>query len=148
MDAVKDPLGAFSSIFSAGSALAGGSAADKTAKFKAQQIERNAKARRASGTRETQEGLRKGRVLQSDAIAQMAAGGGAFDAGSIEQLAELKQTTDYNALTALFEAEEQAKGLDLAAKGVRIEGKMAKKKGQRKALSTILTGADQGVFGG
>jgi len=148
MDSIKDPLSLGSTLFSSVSSLVGGGAADKAAKFKAQQIERNAKARRASGTRETQEGLRKGRALQSDAIAQMAAGGGAFDAGSIEQLAELKQTTDYNALTALFEAEEQAKGLDLAAKGTRIEGKMAKKKGQRKALSTILTGASEGVFGG
>jgi hypothetical protein len=148
MDSIKDPLGLGSTLFSSVSNLVGGGGADKAAKFKAQQIERNAKAKRASGTRQTQEGLRKGRVLESDAIAQMAAGGGAFDAGSIEQLAGLKQATDYNALTALFEAEEQAKGMDLAAKSVRIEGKMAKKKGQRKALSTILTGAQEGVFGG
>lgn len=138
MDAEQFNLG--STIFSAGSALAGGSAADKAARFKAKQIERNAIAKRAEGTRQTQEGLRIGRKLQSDAIAAMAAGGGSTtDVGAIEQQAKLKQVTDVNALTALFEAEEQAKGMDLAAKGVRLEGKMAKKKGQRQALSTIIS---------
>ena len=77
--------------------------------------------------------------LHSDSIAATAGmGGSTSDAGSIEQQAKLKQVTDANALTALFEAEEQAKGMDLAAKGLRMEGKMAKKAGQRKALGTII----------
>lgn len=135
-------------VFKAATAISEGNAADKAARFKAKQIERNAIAKRAAGTRTTQEGLRKGRVLQSDAIAQMAAGGGAFDAGSIEQLAGLKQVTDYNALTALFESEEQAKGMELAAKGARMEGKMAKKKGQRKAIGTIMEDVEKAMRAG
>lgn len=130
--------------FNIGSSIAEGNAADKAARFKAKQVERNAIAKRAQGTRQTQEGLRQGRKLQSDAIAAMAAGGGSTtDVGAIEQKAKLKQATDYNALTALFEAEEQAKGMDLAAKGMRMEGKMAKKAGQRKAISTIMEDADK-----
>ena len=124
-------------ILGAGSSILGGSAADKAMRFQAKQLERNAKATRAKGTRATQEGLRKGRVLESDAIAQMAAGGGGTD---IKGLADLKQVTDYNALAALFEAETQAEGLDLAAKGKRMEGKMARKKGQLGGLSTIMSG--------
>ena len=129
--------------FNVGSSIAEGNAADKAARFKAKQVERNAIAKRAQGTRQTQEGLRIGRKLQSDAQAQMSAGGGSTtDVGAIEQKAKLKSATDYNALTALFESEEQAKGMDLAAKGIRMEGKMAKKAGQRKALSTILESGD------
>lgn len=125
--------------FNVGSSIAEGNAADKAARFKAKQVERNAIAKRAQGTRQTQEGLRLGRKLQSDAQAIMAAGGGSTtDAAAIEQKASLQQATDYNALTALFEAGEQAEGLDLAAQGIRVEGKAAKKAGQRKALSTIL----------
>jgi hypothetical protein len=130
-------------MFSAGSSIAEGNAAEKAARFKAKQVERNAIAKRAQGTRQTQEGLRVGRKLQSDAIAAMAASGGSTtDVGAIETQAKLKQVTDVNALTALFEAEEQAKGMELAGKGIRMEGKMAKKAGQRKALGTIMEDAD------
>ena len=139
MDSIKME-GMGPTIFSAGSSLIGGNAANKAAKFKAKQIERNAIAKRAQGTRQAQEGLRSGRKLQSDAQAQMAAGGGSTtDAGAIEQKTKLKQATDYNALTALFEAEEQAEGMSLAAKSIRAEGEMAKRKGQRKALGTVLS---------
>jgi hypothetical protein len=142
MDVIKDPLGSASSIFGIGSSIMEGNAADKVAKFKAKQIERNATAKRAQGTRQAQELKRQGSKAQSDMQAIMAAGGGSTtDAGAIEQKAKLEQITDYNALTALFEAEEQATGMDLAAKGVRLEGKMAKKKGQRKAIGTIMEDA-------
>lgn len=142
-------MGMGSTIFSTVSSLFGGS--DKAARFKAKQVERNAIAKRAQGTRQTQEGLRVGRKLQSDAQAQMAAGGGSTtDVGAVEQKAKLKQATDYNALTALFEAEEQAKGMDLAAKGIRMEGKMDKKAAQRQALSTLISSdtASDYMYGG
>lgn len=131
-------------MFNVGSSIAEGNAAEKAARFKAKQVERNAIAKRAQGTRQTQEGLRVGRKLQSDAIAAMAASGGSTtDVGAIETQAKLKQVTDVNALTALFEAEEQAKGMELAGKGIRMEGEMAKKRGQRKALGTIMEDADK-----
>jgi len=133
-------------VFNAGSSIAEGNAAEKAAKFKAKQVERNAIAKRAQGTRQTQEGIRIGEKLQSDAQALMAAGGGSTtDAGAVEQKAKLQQATDYNALTALFEAEEQASGIDLAAQGIRAEGKMAKKAGQRQALSTLLSKGDDAI---
>lgn len=135
--------------FNVATAISEGNAADKALRFKAKQIERNATAKRAQGTRQAQEGFRFGKKSQSDMQAIMAASGGSTtDAGAIEQKAELESVTDYNALTALFEAEEQAKGMDLAAKGARMEGKMAKKAGQRKAIGTIMEDAQKAAMAG
>lgn len=120
--------------------LVQGSADKSAANFEAAQMVRNAKARYAQGTRDTQEALRQGRVLQSNARAAMAAGGGVTtDPGAIEQLAKLKDVTDYNALSQLFQAKtEFGAGMTQAA-ARRMEGSRAKKNSIISALSKAST---------
>ena len=101
---------------------------------------RRAKAATATGQRKATEIRRQGRVIQSDARAAMAAGGGVTDdAGAIEQLANIAQVTDYNQLAALYEGDTEAEGLHL-------ENKINKKIGRTKQAATALSGASQ-AFG-
>jgi len=133
-----------STMVSAGGSLAAGNAKDKETQYEAAQLDQNANAKTAQGTREAAEKLRKGRVAVSDAQAQMAAGGGlASDAGSVEQLAQIEQVAEYNALNALYSRNTEAAGLRDQAKGKRYSGKVAKKAGRAKALSTIISGGSK-----
>lgn len=110
------------------------------AKARAALNERRAKAATAVGQRKASETRRQGRVIQSDAKAAMAAGGGVTDdAGAIEQLANIAQVTDYNQLAALYEGDTEAEGL-------RLENKFNKKIARTKQFATALSGASK-AFG-
>lgn len=109
-------------------------------KAKAALNERRAKASTATGQRKASEIRRKGRVLESDAKAIMAAGGGVTDdAGAIEQLADIANVTDYNQLAALYEGDTEAEGL-------RLENRYNKKITRTKQFATALSGASK-AFG-
>ena len=109
-------------------------------KAKAALNERRAKASTATGQRKASEIRRKGRVLESDAKAIMAAGGGVTDdAGAVEQLADLANVTDYNQLAALYEGDTEAEGL-------RLENRYNKKITRTKQFATALSGASK-AFG-
>jgi hypothetical protein len=109
-------------------------------KAKAALNERRAKASTATGQRKASEIRRKGRVLESDAKAIMAAGGGVTDdAGAIEQLADIANVTDYNQLAALYEGDTEAEGL-------RLENRYNKKITRTKQLATALSGSSK-AFG-
>lgn len=130
--------------------------------YEASQIEDNAVQRYAEGTRELQEGLRQGRVAQSDARAQQAASGGQFNAQSVDQLASLKQATDYNALASLYEAKVDKQSMERQADVRRYDADMGvysasrqrnqkykdanniKTRGRNSALSTVLSGVNEG----
>lgn len=115
---------------------------DKLKRFEARQLKTKSVAVKAKGTREAQEELRQGRILASNIrAAQAGSGGTTTDVGAIEQQAEAKQVTDYNAFAALFESESRAQNLELAAKGKRWEGKAAKAASRRKALATVISDA-------
>jgi hypothetical protein len=125
----------------AGSAISEGITTQKAKDYEAAQLFQAAKAMQAKGTRASADQRRKGEIIQSNARAAMAGSGGVTsDAGAIEQLGEIKQATDYNALAAIYEAETKAQGLRARGKAALYEGKAAKKAGQRKALGTLLTG--------
>ena len=118
-----------------------GKAADKAAQFEAAQLEEQAKARYAQGTREAYESRRVGRIMESDARAAMAAGGGSTtDAGAIEQLGKISAESDYESLAALYEGETAAAGLKKKAWARRKEGRAARRAGRTRALSTVITG--------
>jgi hypothetical protein len=121
------------------SSMSQGNAQAAAAAFEADQLERNSIARYAQGTREAQERLREGRIIQSNARAAMAGSGGVTDdPAALETQAEIRNATDYNALAALYNAEVDANAMSNAASARRYEGKLAKQKGMMGALSTVL----------
>jgi len=127
-------------------------AADEAASFNAQQLRRSAKETEARGIREAKNIRREGDILQSDAIAALAAGGGSTtDPGAVSYLSKLEDISQYNQLAALYDAQTQAQGLRHRAQIVRYEGKVKKKAGYYKAASTLLdeiSGAMGGGMGG
>lgn len=132
----------------AGGAIQAGNAAKRGADFEAAQLQRNAMAQRAMGTRQAFQQRQEGATMMSNARAAIAAGGGSTtDAGSMEMLADISEMTDYNVLAALYDSESKAQGLDTEAAVKKYEGKLARQQGRMKALTTTLTGASQ-AFGG
>lgn len=110
-----------------GGSIAEGETADKAAKFKA-------KTQRAKGSRKAYEAGREGEILESNARAAMAAGGGSTtDAGATKILGDIGAQAEYNALSALYEGET---GADIS----EWEGKTKKKASKTRALSTLLSG--------
>lgn len=108
-----------------------GRQAKKAAEAEAKQIELAAMARRAAGTQDAYDQKQIGEQVMSDAVAAMAAGGGTV---SDNILAKIKTTTDYNVLSALFAGEQEAKGMDYAAKVKKFEGKMAKRMATARSI--------------
>lgn len=132
------------SINSIATPLIEGYGAYRSKKFEARQINRNATAIAAKGTRDAAEVRRQGKLMASNARAAMAGSGGvSSDAGGIEGLANIKRVTDQNALTALFESETQADSLRLQAKAVKQSGRQALAGGVKKSLGTVLSNSDR-----
>lgn len=125
----------------AGGQIAEGNAAEQAAKFEASQMERNATATQAEASRAAYERGREGRILESDAIAAMAAGGGtSTDAGAVEIRSKILRDADYNVLSTIYEGGRRAEGQRMQAAGRRVEGKQAKRSSRLRALSTVISG--------
>lgn len=124
--------------------LIGAHGAATSKKFEARQIKRNADAIAAKGSRDAQEVRRQGKITASNARAAMAGAGGLVsDAGGIEGLAAIKQVSDQNALSALFESDTQSENLRMKARAVKQSAKGEYRKGATKSLGTILRDADK-----
>ena len=87
----------------------------------------------------------KGRKLQSDATAQMAASGGVVDP---EMLARIKMRSDYNAMSAVFEARikaidlrQQAGMTRIGAAWRRSEAKREESRIRRDAITGVVMNA-------
>lgn len=104
-----------STILKSGGSIAGGLQQSKS-------LKREADAVLANATRESYEIGREGEVLQSNAQAASAAGGGSFDAGTVERHGEIGRDTDYNSLAALFEGKNQRRELRRQARRAKISG--------------------------
>ena len=138
------PLMIASTVLSAGSAISQGDAAKKVAGYEAKQFDAQANREFASGTRESAEYARKGRILASNARAQMAGSGGVTDdPQATEILGEIAGNAKYNALAAMYSAETRSKGLRDRGKGRRVEGRIAQRAGRWSALGTAIGGASQ-----
>lgn len=123
------------------------------AKFEAAQLNRNAGQQRATAQREAIEQRRAGRLAQSRALAVAgASGAGVSDVDVTNLVSDLAADGEYNALTALYNGEEQALGMEDQAKGVmynakqearsyKAKGKAAKSAGYMTALGTAIEGA-------
>jgi hypothetical protein len=85
--------------------------------IEARQMERQATGIEAQGTRAAMIEQHKTRMVTSDAIAAMAAGGGGIDP---LMLAKIKQRGDYNSMSAIFDARTEAIDLRYQADMTRI----------------------------
>lgn len=122
-----------------------GRQAKKAAEAEAKQIELAATARRAAGTQDAYDQKKIGEQVMSDAVAAMAAGGGGV---SDNILAKIKTTTDYNVLSSLFAGEQEAKGMDYAAKIKKFEGKMAKRMATARSIINVGEAAGEAFMMG
>ncbi len=93
--------------------------AEEAGEFTAQQFEAKAGQERAIGSREVAERAREGRILASDARAIGAASG----AGGYETtIADIEGEAEYRMLTSLYNSEQSARDLEIAAEVSRREG--------------------------
>lgn len=131
---------AASTVISAGGAYEEGVQAKNSADYKAKQLEVNAGQQRAMGQRQAIEARRQGRLAESKLQANAAASGaGASDPTVVGLAQDIGAESEYNALTQLYNAEEQARGMEGEGSLLRYEGRMAKRAGTRKAITTLLS---------
>jgi hypothetical protein len=124
-----------------------GKAAQQSANFQAQQLEQAAGQDRAAAQRVAINERRRTNIAQSNATAAAAAsGGGATDPTVLNITGGLASQGEYNALSALFEGEESARGKQLQATTARAEGKMAAKAGRTSGITTIASGFGSALF--
>lgn len=117
-----------------------GKAIKKSKDFEEAQLQQQATARYAEGTREAYEQRRRSDIVESNARAAMAASGGTTtDEAAEGQLAKIGAEGDYNVLASLFDAKLDAQGLQNRAAAADYEGKLARKESRFKALSTVMS---------
>lgn len=140
-DPVTATLFAVSTAVGVAGATRSGREQERAAKADSEQIKRNARRTYAAGTRAYDETKRQGDIAASNARARMAAGGGTTDdVSAIRDQAVIERETEYNALSALYDAQTQSEGQFYQAQARRQEGKNAKRAGNMKALATLISG--------
>ena len=133
-----------STMLSATQSVSQGIAGKNAAKFQAGMEEQRANLAMARGTREASEARREGRIIESNARAAMAAGGGdTTSAGSINQLSKIGRDAEYNALSAIFNAETTAGANRAQAQAYKMQGDRALSSGIMGGLTTALSGGSQ-----
>lgn len=123
-------------ILSGIGSIAAGNAANANAQYEARQLEQRATAERAAAQQESLKDRREKDLVLSRARAVGAASGGGID---INLMGKIEEEGERNALTALWEGEERARGAENQAAATRASGKRAKRAGFIGAGSTILT---------
>lgn len=132
------------SIVSGVGQMQAGRAANVSAKFQAAQAQQQAGQERATAQRAAIEERRKADLALSRGQAVLASsGGGTLDPTAMRLMGGIAQQGEYNALSALFQGEETARGLELGAAAKRMEGKQAKRAGMIGGISTIASGIGQ-----
>lgn len=120
----------------------------KELRKQADQLDIKAGQERASAQRLAIEQRRQAELLSSRALAVAAASGaGVDDPTVLNIMANIAGEGEYRALTALYEGEEEARGLELNADARRREAKNTKKAAKFSALGTII-GAGSDAYGG
>jgi homoserine kinase len=133
------------SIVSAGSSILGGMQENNSAKaqanaadMEAEQMAQNAGQQRAEAQQEAIAKRREARLAQSRNQAVAAAsGGGADDPGVLDINSDIAGEGEFNALTALYQGEARARGM---------EGDSAAKKYEAKSLRRAGSAARTGSF--
>lgn len=121
---------------SALSSVMGGQSQKAAAEYKAAQMNQQAGQDRASAQRDAIEQQRQATLAQSRLRA--VAGGGAGDPTVVKLSEDIAGEGEYRALTSLYNGEERARGLEMAAAGKQLEGSQAVTASYLKAGSSIL----------
>lgn len=109
-------------------------------RLQAGQLDTQAGAERATSQRRAMEERRQARLVGSRAQALAAAsGGGADDPSVVNAIAGIEGEGEYRALTALYEGNDAAAGLEAEAVARRRAAKDVKTAGLIKAGGTILS---------
>lgn len=138
--AIPIGLAVAGSALSAGGTILGSNAEAKALRREAAQLEVNAGLERASSQRRMIEEKRSATLANSRALALAAASGASADDPTIVNLmAGIEGEGEYRALTALYEGETQAQGMEDQARQNRVAAKATKKAGMIKAAGTILS---------
>jgi hypothetical protein len=124
-------------ILSGVGTVASGIGAKKEADYTASQLEAQATAERASAQREAIQERKQKDLVISRAKAVGASSGGGVD---LNILGKIEEAGEYNALTALWEGEERARGAENQAAATRWGGKRAKLAGFIGAGSDVAAG--------
>lgn len=144
---VSAALVAIGSVVQAGGTIAAGNAARREGNFRARQLEQAAGQERATSQRAAIEETRKADLAISRAQALGAASGaGAADVGMTNIIKGIAGQGEYNALTALFEGEERARGLKLQADTARLQGKQARKAAVVSAIGNTISTMGQAAY--
>ena len=131
-------------VVSAGFGYIEGRQIKKAKDAEAEQMRRAAIAREATGTVQAGDQRKIGEMVESNAIAAMAAGGGVVDSDIV---ADLKSTTDYNVLSELFASKTESASMNLQAKMTEFEGKQAKRMGTAKLVTSLAVAAGKAAAG-
>lgn len=114
---------------------------------RAEAMEQEAGQARASAQREEAEQRRRGRLVRSRAAAVMGASGTGVDT---DILADIDTEAELRALTARYEGEESARGLEYGAileraggEGQRYAGDVERRLAENRAFLTLAGGAGQ-----
>lgn len=104
----------------------------KKAEFEASQLQEQAGNAVAVGQRENMEIQREAKLTQSRALALAAAsGGGASSPTAVRIISNIAKRGAYEGAVALYNGEERARQLIVAAKAKRYEGELSEQAGQR-----------------
>lgn len=113
----------------------------QVAEFKARSEEKSAGQERAAAQLAASEQRRQGRFAASRVQALSAASGaGALDPTIIGILGDVKNESDYRAMTALYEGESRARTLETQAAIDRMTGQITKNAGDMNAAATLAEG--------
>lgn len=140
----------------------------EASRFEAAQLEQIAGEERAVAQRRAGEERRRGRILESRALALAAAGGGgATDPTVVNIISDLAGEGEYAAAVRIYEGEEAARRARMGARaqefeadtalqagamtasGLRAEGSARRSAGTSGAVSTLFSGAGRamGIYG-
>lgn len=127
-------------VTSASGARQAGRADNTQAQFQARQMEQQAGQERAAAQRKAAEERRRTTLAQSRAVAVGAASGGGTGGNVLDVLGDLSAEGEYRALSALYEGEERARGLQMGAQAKQYEGAQAKAAAKAKSASYLIGG--------
>lgn len=126
---------------SAGGTIAGGQAANQSAKFTAAQLDANAAGATAAGQRTMLDTQEKTRLAQSSLTARAGASGVNAGVGSPAAVTgEIAKRGSYLAALDLFRGQDTATGIQNQAAGTRYSGNAAEIGANTSAAGTIAAG--------
>ncbi len=138
--AIPVALMAAGSLLSAGGSNIGANSEAKELRSQAAQLDAQAGLERASSQRAAIDEKRQARLLASRGLAVAAAsGGGADDPSVVNALAGIEGEGEYRALTALYNGDQTASGMEADAAAKRRGAKSVKTAGWMKAGGSILS---------